>query len=65
MPSKKPPTLEKTRAKKVAARAEEHILSEFSRKKRQQIIEAALETFLELGYEGSRMEPGRRTGWCN
>jgi len=30
-------------------------LSEVSRKKRSQIVEAALETFLELGYEGASM----------
>ncbi len=33
----------------------EQELSETSRKKRSQIIEAALETFLELGYEGASM----------
>jgi AcrR family transcriptional regulator len=33
----------------------EQELSEASRKKRAQIIEAALETFLELGYEGASM----------
>ncbi|CAN5149822.1 N/A [soil metagenome] len=33
----------------------EQELSELSRKKRSQIIEAALETFLELGYEGASM----------
>jgi len=30
-------------------------LSEYSRKKREQILQAALETFLDLGYEGSSM----------
>ncbi len=30
-------------------------LSEFSKKKREQIMKAALETFLELGYEGTSM----------
>lgn len=33
----------------------EQELSEVSRRKRSQIIEAALETFLELGYEGASM----------
>lgn len=33
----------------------EQELSEVSRKKRSQIVEAALETFLELGYEGASM----------
>lgn len=62
--------MNKTNSKKAKAKAQpksrreikkfwiedgEQELSEVSRKKRSQIVEAALETFLELGYEGASM----------
>jgi len=41
--------------KTVADDDDESRLSEFSRRKREQILKAATETFLEFGYEGSSM----------
>ena len=55
MPNKKKTTAIASRVKRASARGEEDQLSEFSRKKREQILEAAMHTFLELGYEGASM----------
>ncbi|MBS1955792.1 MAG: TetR/AcrR family transcriptional regulator [Cyanobacteria bacterium SZAS-4] len=49
------PTKSRREIKKFWTDEGEQELSETSRKKRAQIIEAALETFLQLGYEGASM----------
>lgn len=55
MSSKKASIQLSTRVKKIALQSEEPSLSEFSKRKREQIINAALEAFLELGYERTTM----------
>jgi AcrR family transcriptional regulator len=55
MPNKKKALTTTSRLKKVSGGGEENILSEFSRKKREQILQAAMDTFLELGYGGASM----------
>ena len=55
MASKKATNSALRRATKIAVISDEPGLSDFSKKKRQQIISAAMETFLELGYEGASM----------